>query len=85
MKQLAINGTIASSPKVLKLNPLLIFAKVTDDAGQTHNCLIHQHGLNFLYQATVGARVALFGHANQRHQLVITQFTVIASSAATAS
>ncbi|MFC6290581.1 hypothetical protein [Levilactobacillus angrenensis] len=85
MKELAINGTIASDPKVLKLNPLLIFVKVTDDADQVHNCLIHQHGLNFLYQATSGARVALFGHDNQRHQFVITHFTVIASSAAAAS
>lgn len=85
MKQLAINGKLISEPKVLKLSPLLIFAKIIDDAGQQQNCLIHQHGLNFLYQATVGARVALFGHYNQRHQFVITHFTVIASTTAAAS
>jgi len=85
MDQRAVNGKIISEPKVLKLSPLLIFVKVADERGDVQNCLVHQHGLNFLYQATVGSRVALFGHDNRRKQFVVTHFTVMASSASVAS
>ncbi|MFC6207489.1 hypothetical protein [Levilactobacillus tongjiangensis] len=85
MDQRAFNGKLLADPKVLKLSPLLIFAKIADETGGIHNCLIHQHGLNFLYQATVGAHVALYGHTNQRKQFIVTHFTVVASSASVAS
>lgn len=85
MTQLSISGKIHSEPKVLKLSPLLIFVKVSDKQGTIHNCLVHQHGLNFLDQASLGSRVALLGHRNSRHQFVITRFTVIASSTVAAS
>ncbi|MGX6428237.1 hypothetical protein [Levilactobacillus yonginensis] len=85
MDQRAFNGKLLADPKVLKLRPLLIFAKIADETGNIHNCLIHQHGLNFLYQATGGTHVALYGHTNQRKQFVVTHFTVVASSASVAS
>jgi len=85
MEPRAFNGKILTDPKVLKLSPLLIFAKVADTDGNVHNCLIHQHGLNFLYQATPGAQVALYGHLNRCKQFVVTHFTVVASSASVAS
>lgn len=81
MKQLAINGTIINEPKVLKFSPLLLYVKVEDDAGSTINCLIHRHGLNFLYQATTDSQVAMYGHYNSRKQFVIDKFTVIAQVA----
>lgn len=77
MEQLGINGIIVSEPKVLKLSPLLLYVKVEIDAAHTINCLIHQHGLNFLYEATAKSRVALYGHYNGRKQFVINKFTVL--------
>lgn len=77
MNRFAINGHIVSEPKVLKLSPLLLFVKIEDDSGHRVNCLVHQHGLNFLYQATLNSHVALYGHYNDRKQFVISKYAII--------
>ncbi|WP_334468940.1 hypothetical protein [Levilactobacillus sp. HBUAS67488] len=85
MTKRAVNGKITGTPKVLKLAPLLLFAKLTTAEGVQLNCLIHQHGLNFLYQATLGAQVAVYGHYNARQQFVIEKFTILSRTTQTAS
>ncbi|WP_341779579.1 hypothetical protein [Levilactobacillus sp. HBUAS70063] len=85
MTKLAINGKLTAAPKVLSLEPLLLYAKINATDGTTINGLIHQHALNFLAQASTGSQVAVYGHYNARHQFVIEKFTVIASSVQTAS
>ncbi|MGQ4559341.1 hypothetical protein ACUIJQ_08660 [Levilactobacillus hammesii] len=85
MIQLAVNGKILTTPKVLHLSPLLLFTKLETSTGDVLNCLIHQHGLNFLYQADIGSRVAIYGHYNSRQQFVIEKFTVLASQQTVAS
>ncbi|UIF29519.1 hypothetical protein KB236_01815 [Levilactobacillus brevis] len=85
MTKFAVNGKITTTPKVLKLAPLLLFVKLTTTDGTQLNCLVHQHGLNFLDQATRNSQVALYGHYNARHQYVIERFTIIAQTTQTAS
>lgn len=85
MEQFAINGRIVSEPKVLKMAPLLLYVKIEDDTGTQVNCLIHKHGLNFLYEATVNSHVALYGHYNCRKQFVIDKYTVVATAEQKAS
>ncbi|WP_341778579.1 hypothetical protein [Levilactobacillus sp. HBUAS70063] len=81
MEQLAINGKIMDEPKVLKMSPILLYVKIEDDTGAQVNCLVHKHGLNFLYEATAESRVALYGHYNWRKQFVIDKYTVMATAA----
>lgn len=85
MERLAVNGKIMSEPKVLNLNPLLLYVKVEDDTGNRVNCLVHKHGLNFLYEAATNSRVALYGHYNSRKQFVIDKYTVVATAEQKAS
>ncbi|MCH5464681.1 hypothetical protein [Levilactobacillus tujiorum] len=85
MNHLAINGTLLSDPKVLKLDPLLLYVKLHTTTDEELNCLVHQHGLNFLYQATSGSRVAIYGHYNAHRQFIIEKFTVLANANAVAS
>lgn len=85
MERLAINGKVMSEPKVLNLNPLLLYVKIQDNAGNEINCLVHKHGLNFLYEATVDSRVALYGHYNSRKQFVIDKYTAVATAGQKAS
>jgi len=83
MKQQALTGTIISDPKVLKMSPILLFVKIADArSGQLINCLVHKHGLNFLYQATLGSQIAFYGHYNQRKQFVIDKFMINAQLSA---
>ena len=81
MKRVSINGKTIADPKVLNLSPLLIYVKIETITGEFINALVHKHALNFLYQATTGSRVALYGHYNRRKQFVIDKFTVVAQAA----
>lgn len=68
----------ANQTKILKLDPLLIYVRVETLGPHPVlvNCLIAQHALTFFYQLQPNAKLALYGHYNNRHQFVITKFMV---------
>lgn len=63
--------------KVLELEvmPLVRFTLVVDDE-HSENCLIKQHSLNFLFQASEGKTVIIYGKRNNRNQFVVTKYHV---------
>ncbi|WP_318766869.1 hypothetical protein [Lactiplantibacillus carotarum] len=80
MQNQSINVQYANQVKVLKLDPFMLYVRVTtrDTHPQTLNCIVVQHALTLFYQLQPDARLALYGHYNQRHQFVITKFMVSA-------
>lgn len=63
--------------KVLKLEemPLVRFTLVVDE-NHRENCLIKQHSLNFLFQASEGKTVIIYGKRNSRNQFVVKKYHV---------
>jgi len=77
MKYESLNGILDSEAKILKLNPLLLYVRVSAN-GQPVNCLVSKHALNFLYQLQHNSRLALYGHYNNRKQFIISKYMITA-------
>lgn len=63
--------------KVLELEemPLVRFTLVVDEEHK-ENCLIKHHSLNFLFQASEGKTVIIYGERNKRNQFVVKKYHV---------
>lgn len=75
MEFISIKGTISSAIKVISFSPYLVrFTLSTSE--QDYNCLVAKDALNFMYVAETDAPISIYGHFNQRHQLIIDKYSV---------
>lgn len=75
MEYVSLKGTINSAVKVISFRPYLVrFELKTTE--QNYNCLVAKDALNFMYLAEESARIAIFGHFNKRHQLIVDKYHV---------
>lgn len=75
MTNISLKGTIISAVKVISFDPYLVRFTLQTTT-QDYNCLIAKDALNFMYVAETDAPIAIYGHYNQRKQLVIDQYYV---------
>ncbi|WP_137625054.1 hypothetical protein [Lactiplantibacillus pingfangensis] len=78
MEMKTIAGHYDNQVKILKLDPFMLYVRVqpNDNQAKPINCIIVKHALTLYYQLRPNAKLALYGHYNQRHQFVITKFMV---------
>ncbi|WP_338453505.1 hypothetical protein [Latilactobacillus sakei] len=75
MEYVSLKGTINSAIKVISFSPYLVrFELKTKE--RTYNCLVAKDALNFMYLAEQSAPIAIFGHFNKRHQLIVDKYHV---------
>ncbi|WP_203648344.1 hypothetical protein [Secundilactobacillus yichangensis] len=75
-KFINLTGTLMADPKVIKQVPTMLYIPILTVDGQTLHCIVVQHALDFLYRAHANAKIAVYGHYNQRHQFVINKYFV---------
>jgi hypothetical protein len=75
MTNISLKGTISSAVKVISFDPYLVRFTLQTTT-QDYNCLIAKDALNFMYVAETDEPIAIYGHFNQRKQLVIDQYYV---------
>ncbi|HBF74632.1 MAG TPA: hypothetical protein DDW71_05180 [Lactobacillus sp.] len=75
-KFINLTGVLGAEPKVIKQVPTMLYIPIITVDGQTLHCLVVQHALDFLYRARAGAKIAVYGHYNQRHQFVINKYFI---------
>lgn len=73
MNHLALNGTIRHDATILKYDPFLVRATLVTPGGN-YQLLVKKNALDFLYRCTAGATIAVWGHYNGRHQVVVDRF-----------
>ena len=75
MAFISLQGTISSAAKVISFSPYLVrFTLSTPE--QNYNCIVAKDAFNLIYVAECGAPIAVYGHFNQRQQLVIDKYNV---------
>lgn len=76
----SVNAIFDNEVKILKLNPLMLYVRVFDEATrQPINCIVAKHALTFFYKLQNNSRVSLYGHYNSRKQFVINKFIIQAN------
>lgn len=75
MEFVSIKGTISSAVKVISFSPYLVRFTLSAPE-QDYNCLVAKDALNFMYVAEMDAPISIYGHFNQRKQLIIDKYYV---------
>lgn len=75
MEYVSLKGTINSAVKVISFSPYLVRFELKT-AEQNYNCLVAKDALNFMYVAEMDAPISIYGHFNQRKQLIIDKYYV---------
>lgn len=77
MATTSVTGVLLKTPKVIKLDPLMLILSIRDEKDNTiTQCLAVKHALNVMYLAKPGCHIAVYGHLNKRRQLVIDRFMI---------